>query len=611
MNTYVVMTALFAGKAAQIAALALVTIALGAFGTVAMRLRKGVVNTLDEATESVVNKFVIPSDSSSSSVTSKSGDTSNTYNNAMRNVQTAANTVTSGAVAGKQLSGLLGGTGAAGADGQNGSTMGKIFGTGSGQEHASVASGSGDTTVNQNNAGAEVNSKKSALSSALFQNSNASNTNSDSYDNGMSNTSKSVDSNTDNLSNVASDARTTTNGVATGGEYVTDGYMRDQSSRDVKERSEGKDLMQYDSLASASGTKSVQADGAAAHASVNATGSSDVKSVKADAVGKAGVAGAAGVGANASVDANVSANATGDVKGVAAVNGVNGASGYGQAGQSGQGGAAGKAGLGGAAGHGANAGATANVNANAEAQKVRSVQASADSARVQAGQAGQGGAGGAAGLNGAAARGGAMNMNVASGEGQSRNVKVNSSASAHQGAGGAGGVGMTGANGAGSAGQFGRPGQSGTGAMTVRDRAARAQGGMPPGMYTMPGAAGQAGQSGQGGAAGMSARAGVGGAGGNGMYRQTRAGSGSGAGTSYIPGGNRYGNQGRMNRQDRRGRGDGSDLNPVIGKPYDPSVENGSRGVNPTGNIGPSGGAAGHYQPRTNSNSGGTYRNRT
>lgn len=602
MNTYVVIAAagLFTGKAAQIAALAIVTIALGAFGVVAMRLRKGVVNTLDEATESVVNKFVIPSDNSSSSVSSRSGDTSNTYNSMMRNVQTGANTIASGAVAGKQMSNLLNGGGAAGPDGQNGSMMGKVFGTGSGQEHETVASGTGDTTVNQQNGGAEVNSTKTAANSSLAQNSNAATTNSDSYDNGVNSSSKSVDSNTDNLSNVDSNARSTMNGVATGGEYMTSDYMRDQSTKDVRERKDGKDLMQYDSLAAASGTstKEVKADGAAAHANVHtsANASSDavnVKGVRADSAAP-GAAGAAGKGADAVANANsdVSADASSNVKGVAAMNGQNGAAGYGEAGKNGN---VGKGGQGGAAGHGANAHG-GSATANSEAQNVRGIHASSDVGRSQA-QA-QANAQGAAGH-------GQMNMNVAGGESQqARNVRV--SATATGGVGGAGtGIGGTGT--AGMSGQFGRGGQSGgQSTMTMRDRAARAQaGGMPPGMYARQGAPGQ---GGAGGAAGMSARGGAGGAGGAGSYRYGMTRAGSGAGTSYVPGGNRAG---VPNRSQRRHPGSETPQNPVAGRSYDPSVETGSRGVGPTGMVSnvPAG-AAGHYQPRTTNTSGGTYRNK-
>ena len=43
------LAAMFTGKSAQIAALLIITVALIAFAVVAMRLRKGVVNTLDEA----------------------------------------------------------------------------------------------------------------------------------------------------------------------------------------------------------------------------------------------------------------------------------------------------------------------------------------------------------------------------------------------------------------------------------------------------------------------------------------------------------------------------------------------------------------------------------
>lgn len=617
MSSYIVLaSALFAGKAAQIAALALVTIALGAFGVVAMRLRKGVVNTLDEATESVINKFVIPKDGSSTSVSSISGSGSGTqtFNNINRNIQTAMNTGTSAAIMGNQVGNLLNGGDVESGNKSGGNMLGKVFGTGSGDSHETVASGTGDTTVNQANAGAEVNSSKMSSNSALAQNANENNTNSDSYDNGVKNSAKSIDSATGNVSNVDADARTTSNGVATGGEYQTAGYMDNQKRRDVVERNDGKDALQYDSLAAMS-TKEVQANGAAAHSVVGTGSANGVKSVRADATGHVGADGVAGVNGTAGVgsDVNVSTSTSADanVKGVAAVNGADGRAGYGEAGAAG---AAGKGGVGavgasGAAGKAGQGADVTGVNASSSNTQVRGVQVANDGRPGANGQA----AVGSSGVNGAAGRG-AMNMNTHSSDVQQRNVRVSAGAGlgSQGGAGSHNVAGVNGQNGVGTVGQSGQFGQAGM----VRDRSARASGGqVPQGMYagmSGSGTAGKAGAAGAGGAGGSAGQNGVNGvSGGMGMYRQTRVTGGSGAGTSYVPGGNRYGNAGRPTSRNPRAGAGTRGVPSSEHKRYDPSVENASRGVGPVGSqTGSSGGgAAGHYQPRQTPQNNGTYRN--
>ena len=112
MTDLVLLTAILSGKVAQIAGLGIVTVGLMAFGGIAMRLRKGVVNSLDEAADNVISKFIMPQGGGSSNVSSTQNN-SNTFQNVMRNVQSGANTVIAGSVAADKVGGMLG----AGADG--------------------------------------------------------------------------------------------------------------------------------------------------------------------------------------------------------------------------------------------------------------------------------------------------------------------------------------------------------------------------------------------------------------------------------------------------------------------------------------------------------------
>ena len=73
--TGVYLGALFTGKAAQVAAMLIVTIALLLFGMMALRLRSQLVNTLNETANNVVDKFIVPKDTanSTSSATASGG----------------------------------------------------------------------------------------------------------------------------------------------------------------------------------------------------------------------------------------------------------------------------------------------------------------------------------------------------------------------------------------------------------------------------------------------------------------------------------------------------------------------------------------------------------
>lgn len=198
------LAAMFTGKSAQIAALLIITVALIAFAVVAMRLRKGVVNTLDEATGKMIDKFVLPSteNNSSSSTTNVGGNNTSI----LRTVQNGVGTVGAAAMAGNQVANLVDKMGGKAGDvggGNNNNNGGSGAGILAG-DHKTVASGSGDEystdmNVNQNTGGAEVNSQKSANNSSSTDAANASYNS----DNGVNNTDKNVESSTDNKSAYA------------------------------------------------------------------------------------------------------------------------------------------------------------------------------------------------------------------------------------------------------------------------------------------------------------------------------------------------------------------------------------------------------------------------
>lgn len=276
----------------QIAALAIITIVLGAFGVIALRLRRSVIGTLDEAADNIISKFVLSNNNSLSSKTSITGG--NTSNNSlMRNVQSAASTVGTTAMAGNQLSDLTGKL-SGGAGGElSGNMSGDMNGMLSGglggvDSHSSIASGTGDSdamgntdmNVTENNGGAEITSMKTTQTSGgLIQNANSASSEQNSADNGVTNS----DQNSQNASNVVSDVQRT--GLVRGGAMsVSEANLQNAGKKDVSAREAGKNAMQFDSLAEATGQNKTQMFGAASHASkdVSALSSSHDTAVAGD-----------------------------------------------------------------------------------------------------------------------------------------------------------------------------------------------------------------------------------------------------------------------------------------------------------------------------------------
>lgn len=250
---------------------------LGAFGVIALRLRRSVIGTLDEAADNIISKFVLSNNNSLSSKTSITGG--NTSNNSiMRNVQSAASTVGTTAMAGNQLSDLTGKL-SGGAGGElSGNMSGDMNGMLSGgfggvDSHSSIASGTGDSdamgntdmNVTENNGGAEITSMKTAQASGgLIQNANSASSEQNSADNGITNS----DQNSQNASNVVSDIQRT--GLMRGGAMsVSEANLQNAGKKDVSAREAGKNAMQFDSLAEATGQNKTQMFGAASHASKN------------------------------------------------------------------------------------------------------------------------------------------------------------------------------------------------------------------------------------------------------------------------------------------------------------------------------------------------------
>ena len=240
MIKYLLATALFTGKAAQIAAMAIVTLALAAFGKIAFGLRKSIVGTLNDASQNVIDKFVLPKEgasfagSSSMSGGGASGggpNLSNMATGASHTVNSAANTMNSLNRAGA----LLAGGGAVAGGG--GMLAGKLLGgkraevgTGSGEAGISDVSNTSNTSsINATQAGAERSANASTFG-----------TTSDNVNAVMAGTSavSDIDANA-NIMGVRGDA----------------GRM------DMMAREYGKDLLEQESLGAAS--KNVQATGSA------------------------------------------------------------------------------------------------------------------------------------------------------------------------------------------------------------------------------------------------------------------------------------------------------------------------------------------------------------
>ena len=219
-------TALFAGKAAQIAAMAIVTLALAAFGKMALSLRKSIVGTLNDASQNIIDKFVLPKEGASftgstsmSGGGQSSGKLSHMASGASHTVNSAANTMNSLNRAGV----LLAGGGAVAGGG--GLLAGKFLGG----KRAEVGTGSGEAGVSDTNSTSTTSSiSASATQASSDRSSNA--TTSDTVNAVMAGTSvvsnqSNIDANADQM-NIRGDA----------------GRM------DMKAREYGKELLAQDSL---------------------------------------------------------------------------------------------------------------------------------------------------------------------------------------------------------------------------------------------------------------------------------------------------------------------------------------------------------------------------
>ena len=239
MIKYLLATALFTGKAAQIAAMAIVTLALAAFGKIAFGLRKNIVGTLNDASQNVIDKFVLPKEGASfAGSASMSGggsgggpNLSNMATGASHTVNSAANTMNSLNRAGA----LLAGGGAVAGGG--GMLAGKLAGS----KRAEVGTGSGEAGVSDTSNTSNISSiNATQAGSERSANASTFGTTSDNINAVMSGTSavSDIDANA-NIMGVRGDA----------------GRM------DMQAREYGKELLEQDSLGAAS--KNVQASGLA------------------------------------------------------------------------------------------------------------------------------------------------------------------------------------------------------------------------------------------------------------------------------------------------------------------------------------------------------------
>ena len=230
-------TALFAGKAAQIAAMAIVTLALAAFGKMALSLRKSIVGTLNDASQNIIDKFVLPKEGASftgstsmSGGGQSSGKLSHMASGASHTVNSAANTMNSLNRAGV----LLAGGGAVAGGG--GLLAGKFLGG----KRAEVGTGSGEAGISDTNQTSTTSSiSASATQASSDRSSNA--TTSDTVNAVMAGTSavsnqSNIDANADQM-NIRGDA----------------GRM------DMKAREYGKELLAQDSLEKSGSSSSMGA----------------------------------------------------------------------------------------------------------------------------------------------------------------------------------------------------------------------------------------------------------------------------------------------------------------------------------------------------------------
>ena len=219
-------TALFAGKAAQIAAMAIVTLALAAFGKMALSLRKSIVGTLNDASQNIIDKFVLPKEGASftgstsmSGGGQSSGKLSHMASGASHTVNSAANTMNSLNRAGV----LLAGGGAVAGGG--GLLAGKFLGG----KRAEVGTGSGEAGISDTNQTSTTSSISASATQASSDRSSDATT-SDTVNAVMAGTSavsnqSNIDANADQM-NIRGDA----------------GRM------DMKAREYGKELLAQDSL---------------------------------------------------------------------------------------------------------------------------------------------------------------------------------------------------------------------------------------------------------------------------------------------------------------------------------------------------------------------------
>lgn len=316
------------GRMGIVVVMLLTSILLLGFGLLAIRLRKVLMGSVTEATGSIIQRFTAPSShgGGSSSTSVSTGGAGGNGGSGGGAVGGAASSALSSTASG--AGSMIGrGVGAAVLGGGSVAAGMKLL-NGKGSEHSSVATGDGDTSVANAQAG-DVNAT-------------------------MDGTGTSSNTANANLNNAQSNASAMgADGIATSAAIMS-GAMADGAATDRSERDAGMALMESDSLASAtsseSGMRNAQAGEAGpAHsncsmqdaiANSNAT-SGDMRGVNADATG-IGANGTNGVGAGAAGANGVGYGADGygaDGYGAdgAAGYGADGAAGYGAAGANGYG----------------------------------------------------------------------------------------------------------------------------------------------------------------------------------------------------------------------------------------------------------------------------------
>lgn len=246
---------LFSGKIGMIVVMLISTLLILAFGIMAMRLRKGVVSTLNDAANGIIDKFVIPKDVASSSSVVSGGGGGGTVTGA---VNTAANTVgnvaNSGASVVKTV-GLVSATAAgAGFVGSRAASSGASSGVAGVGSHPEVGTGDGTVTEGsaynsfvEGNSGSETNMSSVGGDQSMMSSQSNQTLKDGSYVKSADATVGTVQSEGAAAGQSAVQAGNT--GTATGAEVI-DGQMISESQQEQLDKKAGMQLMNATSLGS-------------------------------------------------------------------------------------------------------------------------------------------------------------------------------------------------------------------------------------------------------------------------------------------------------------------------------------------------------------------------